>query len=202
VNDESSSTIAEDGMVIRADSDIRRDGADVSRAVRTDDQGKIWNVPGGMAAVGMAGCVEMRASGFEVGRLAFSELVNVNGMLARRKILDVQTDLNTCGRRRERSGADGVAPSVDEIDCEGLAGAAMRMVILSKSAPGRATGAGQQKPRPSLRSPFEQGDCKHSDDFAGTGASAMSQICNRTQRIKVACGLSIQCGHFREFRRV
>jgi hypothetical protein len=66
VNDESSCTVAEDGMVIGAERDIRRDDAD-------------------------------------------DELVNVNGMLAGRKILDVQSDLDAGGGRRERGGTDVVA---------------------------------------------------------------------------------------------
>jgi hypothetical protein len=42
--------------------------------------------------------IEVRASGFEVGRIAFGDLMNVNGVFARRQILDVQRDFDAFWR--------------------------------------------------------------------------------------------------------
>jgi len=49
-------------------------------------------------AVFRAAGMEVRASGFEVGKFAFCDLMNVDGVLAWRQILDVQCDFDAFRR--------------------------------------------------------------------------------------------------------
>src|SRR5580700_5497324 len=90
-----------------------------------------------MATMGMVSRIEMRTGGLEVGWVAFRELVNVNGMLAWRKVLDIQGDLDAGGGGREERGSDTLPLGVDEIDGDRLFG---RMSDLGESG-----GSGQQK---------------------------------------------------------
>jgi hypothetical protein len=94
------STIAENGVVIVAESYVWRDYGNVGCAIGTDDERKIRNVACGSAIVAMLSAtgIEVRASGFEVGRVAFSDLMNVNGVFARRQILDVERDFDAFWR--------------------------------------------------------------------------------------------------------
>jgi len=94
------STIAENGVVIVAESYVWRDYGNVGCAIGADDERKIRDVTGRGAIVAMlsAAGIEVRASGFEVGRIAFSDLMNVNGVFARRQILDVQRDFDALWR--------------------------------------------------------------------------------------------------------
>ena len=64
------------------------------RPVRADDQHKIRNVSGRCPAMVMAsrGAGKMRSRGLEIRPFALGCLMNVNGMLSRRQILDIQFD--------------------------------------------------------------------------------------------------------------
>src|SRR5579885_429561 len=78
-----------------------------------------------------AGGIEMRAGGFEVGRLAFRELVNVNRMIAGRQVLDIEFDADALGRGRENGGADILALSILEVDGHGFYGVGMGLLCSS-----------------------------------------------------------------------
>jgi len=93
-------TVTEDGVVIVAESYVGGDYGDVGGTVGAYDQGKIGDVAGGcgvMVVFGTAG-VEVRTGGFEVGRIALRDLMNVEGVFARREIFDVQRDFNALRR--------------------------------------------------------------------------------------------------------
>jgi len=64
--------------------------------------------------------IEVGTGGFKVGTFALGELVDVKGVLARRKILDVELDANTVRSLRESGGADDLILSVLDIDGEGF----------------------------------------------------------------------------------
>src|SRR5450432_2406800 len=63
---------------------------------------------------------KMRAGGFEVGRIALGELMDVNGMLAGGQVLYVQLDFYAFGRGGESGGADVVAVGVSDLDGRGF----------------------------------------------------------------------------------
>jgi len=70
----------------------------VSGAVGADDQREVRNVSRGETAgviVARAIRIEVWARRFEVGPIALCELVDVQGVFAGRKILDVELDANT-----------------------------------------------------------------------------------------------------------
>ncbi len=77
----------------------------------------------------------MRASGLEIGGLAFGELMNVNGMVAGREVLEVEFDADALGGGRESSGADILTLNVLEFDGDGLYG--VRMGLLCRGNEGR-----------------------------------------------------------------
>ena len=100
VNHNRSSSIAKDGVVIVAEGYVGRDDRNVGGAVGANDERKIRDVASRccvMAVLSAAG-IEMRASGFEVGRFAFCDLMNVDGVFAWRQILDVQCDFDAFRR--------------------------------------------------------------------------------------------------------
>src|SRR5450432_1224987 len=63
---------------------------------------------------------KMRAGGFEVGRIALGELMDVNGMLAGGQVFYVQLDFYALGRGGESGGADVVAVGVSDLDGRGF----------------------------------------------------------------------------------
>ena len=89
VDDDGGAAVAEDGMLIGAEGDIRRDRADVSGSVGPNNQREIRDIAGGMTAMGVLSTLEMGARRFEVGRLTNAMLVDMNGMLAWGKVFDV-----------------------------------------------------------------------------------------------------------------
>src|SRR5580700_8439154 len=96
VNHDRSSSIAKDGGVIVAEGYVGRDDRNVGGAVGANDERKIRDVASRccvMAVLSAAG-IEMRAGGLEVGRFAFCDLMNVDGVFAWRQILDVQCDFD------------------------------------------------------------------------------------------------------------
>jgi len=74
-----------------------------------DYQRKIRDVAGRCGAVlVIGGCTaEMWTRGFKIGSVTFAYLMDMNGMLARGQILDVQFDFYTlrCGRKRRDADA-------------------------------------------------------------------------------------------------
>ena len=69
-------------------------------AVGGDDERKIRDVAdgGGVMVMFNATGIEVRSSGLEVRRIAFGDLMDVDGMFAWRKILDVQRDFDAFWR--------------------------------------------------------------------------------------------------------
>src|SRR5260370_29505650 len=88
VNDNRGPSIAEDRVFVRAERDIRRDGADVGGAVCADNQCQVRDIPGRHTFLGVSP-TQVRTGGLEVRRLAFRNLVNVEGVLTRGTILDI-----------------------------------------------------------------------------------------------------------------
>ena len=64
--------------------------------------------------------IEVRAGGFEVGRFALGELVDVEGMLAGRESLDVELDAHAVRSFGERGGADDLIFRVLDVNDERL----------------------------------------------------------------------------------
>jgi hypothetical protein len=63
---------------------------------------------------------KVRTSGLKIGRLAFRELMNVNGVFAGRKVLNVESDLNAFGSGAKNSGADALALDVFDVNSDRL----------------------------------------------------------------------------------
>lgn len=91
--------VAENGVIVIAESDIWRDQGNLGRAVGGHDERKIRDIPGGGCAVlvfSTAG-IEVRAGGLKVRRIALGGLMDVDRMFAGRKVLDVQRDFDAFG---------------------------------------------------------------------------------------------------------
>jgi hypothetical protein len=58
----------------------------------------------------------MRTGGFEVGRIALRDLMNVEGVFAGRKIFDVQRDFDALRRARKYARTHTLAVGVFELD--------------------------------------------------------------------------------------
>jgi hypothetical protein len=63
---------------------------------------------------------EVRTGGLEVGAFALGELVDVERVLARREIFDVELDADAVRSLRKRCGADHLILSVFDFNGEGL----------------------------------------------------------------------------------
>lgn len=132
MDDDGGAAVTEDGVIIGAQRDVWRDRSDVGGAVCGNNQGKIGNVSGRMAAVCVVFGIEVRARGFKIGRIAFRILMDVNGVFAGRKIFDVQNDFHAGGSGSQKAGAHALPLSIDQIHVYGFAGG-MGMGILRKS---------------------------------------------------------------------
>jgi len=79
VNDDGGPAVAENGMLVRAESDIGSNYRRVARSVGGHNQRKVRDISGGHTrVVGVAGsAIEMRTSGFEVRGLALGVLMDV-----------------------------------------------------------------------------------------------------------------------------
>src|SRR6266436_2364101 len=84
VNDDGGAPVAEYGVIIAAERDIRRDDGGVRGSIRTYDQREIGDVAGWRPAVAHVHA-EMRPSRFEVRRLTLGHLVDVQRMVTRWK---------------------------------------------------------------------------------------------------------------------
>src|SRR5260370_6152406 len=121
VNDNRGPAIAEDGVSIRAESYIGSDGARVGCAVRSNDQSKVRDIASGHSLVGVS-AAKMRSGGLEVGRLTLGHLMNVEGVLTRREILDIEGYFDALGRGRESRSADALALCILDVNSDGLCG--------------------------------------------------------------------------------
>src|ERR1700730_10281713 len=105
------SPVAEHGIVTAPQSDVGSHDANMRCVIRGDYQSKIRNVSGrcGAVFVTRAGRTKVRTRGFEIGCVTFAYLMDMNGMLARRQILDVEFDFYALRCGRKRRGADALA---------------------------------------------------------------------------------------------
>jgi hypothetical protein len=106
-------------------------------AVGGDDKRKIWDVAGGgrTVVVFSATGIEVRARGGEVGGITLCHLMDVDGMLARRKILDVESDFDAFGSARKQSCSHILAVGILEFNSNWLgAGVAMSLLGLGRGS--------------------------------------------------------------------
>src|ERR1700730_12445801 len=105
------SPVAEHGIVTAPQSDVGSHDANMRCVIRGDYQSKIRNVSGrcGAVFVTRAGRTKVRTRGFEIGRVTFAYLMDMNGVLARRQILDVEFDFYTLRCGCKRRGTDALA---------------------------------------------------------------------------------------------
>ena len=91
-------------MIVCAERNVRRDYRSMGCSVGANDQRKIRDVTcrqSGVVRVIAFRCaawVEVGSGRFEIRRLAFRELMDMQGMLARRQVLDVELDSYAMGR--------------------------------------------------------------------------------------------------------
>src|SRR4029077_6822759 len=114
VNEDGVPAVAENRMLVSAESDIGSDYRRMASSVGRHDQGKVRNVSGGHThVIGVAGgAVEVRDRRLEVRCLALGVLMNVERMLARRQAFDVQLDFHAMRRFAEHGSADVLTLSV------------------------------------------------------------------------------------------
>jgi len=104
MNDDGSSSVAKNGVWLRAHGDIRSDDRGMAGSVRRDNERKIRYVSGGhtgviVTGVGLVCRIKVSACGFEIGRIAFRELVNVQGVLTRGQLFHVYFNSDAVGSR-------------------------------------------------------------------------------------------------------
>ena len=101
---------------------MRSDDGGMSGAVGADDQREVGNVTGRKAASSVIVVatvrIEMWAGGFEVGAVALGELMDVERMLAWRKIFNIELDANAVRSLGKRCGADDLIFSVSDVNGE------------------------------------------------------------------------------------
>ncbi len=112
------SAVAKDGVVIVAESYVWCNDGNMGGAVGGDDERKIRDVAdgGGVMVMFNATGIEVRASGLEVRRIAFGDLMDVDGMFAWRKILDVQRDFDAFWRAGKLGRPNIVTIGIPEFD--------------------------------------------------------------------------------------
>ena len=136
MNHDSGSSVAEHGMVIAGQSDAGGGHGCVRGTIFTDDEGEVRNVSCRQAVVAVAPVsgavwVEMRSRGGKIRRFALCCLMNMDGVLARWKILDVDLDLNAVWRFREYRRSDVLALRILDFNGDRL-GAGMGWTILGE----------------------------------------------------------------------
>jgi hypothetical protein len=124
VNDHGGAAVAEYGVAVGTERHVGSDDRGVGGAVSADDQRKVGDITGGEAAAGVivigAIRIEMRAGRLEVGSFALGELMDMQRVLARRKIFDVELDANAVGSFGKRRGADDFVLAVLDFNGERL----------------------------------------------------------------------------------
>ncbi len=128
VDDDGGAAVAEEGVGAVAEGYVVILESGVGFAFHVDDE--VLHVAGVVAfgiveAMLFAVGIEMGAGGFEIGRIAFGVLVEVDGVLAGRKIVQVKLEADAWSLLRHGDGADGLALSVLEFDL-GFGGAGER----------------------------------------------------------------------------
>jgi hypothetical protein len=119
VNHDGSAAIAEDGVFIGAKAYVWRHGGYVRGAISPDNQRKIRNISSRCHSghgVIMTASFEVRTGGFEIRRIAFANLVDVDGMLAGGEALDIEHDFNALWRCAQSGRADRLPLGVLEDD--------------------------------------------------------------------------------------
>jgi hypothetical protein len=120
-------------VVIVAKRNIWRDHGDMGSAVGGDDEREIRYVACGGCTVIMRGAtgIEVGASGRKVGRIALCNLVDVNRVLARRKVFHIQRDLDPFLRAGKQRFSHALAINVFELNSDWLGrGVAMSLLGL------------------------------------------------------------------------
>src|SRR5882762_105071 len=87
VNNNRGSAITENGVFVGAESYIRRNGGCMGGSIRRNDQRKVRYIARRHSFMAVAPAAKMRTRGFEVGRLALRDLMNVNGVLDRKSVV-------------------------------------------------------------------------------------------------------------------
>lgn len=131
MDDDRGAAIAKDGMIVVAECYVRSDYRNVGGAVGGDNEREIRDVSRGRTVMMMLGAagVEMGASRLEVWRIAQSDLVNVDGMLAGRKIFDVKSDLDAVRRAGKKRRSNTLAFGILEFYSDRFGrGAAVRIL--------------------------------------------------------------------------
>jgi hypothetical protein len=116
VNNDGRAAVGKYGMLIAAHGDAGGNDGDVRGAIVGDDQEEIRNVAGHGAAAGVARGIKVWTGGLEIGRIAFGVLMNVHGVLAGRKILDIEFEADAIGSAGEGRGAHRFALGILNID--------------------------------------------------------------------------------------
>jgi hypothetical protein len=145
VNYDRGSSIAENGVIVGAESHVWRDYGNVRRTVSADDKRKIRDVARGGAFVTVlsAAWIEMGTCGLKIRRVTRGNLMNVDGVLSRWQIFDVERDFDTFRRAGKLRCPHALALGVLEFDDYWLgSGAAMRLLGLG----GRSEGEKQTHP--------------------------------------------------------
>jgi len=146
VDDNGGSAVAEDGVVVRAQSHIRRDSACVCRSIGADDEGKIRYVAGRKTGVRMfRAAVKVRSCRLEIGRLALGEFMNVDGMFSRREIFDVEGNFNALWRRGQGGCANALALRILDVHNNGFGSGVTRIRLSEGSSVHSQKQRGTQK---------------------------------------------------------
>jgi hypothetical protein len=135
MNNDGSAAVGKYRMLIAAHGDAGGNDGDVRGAIVGDDQEEIRNVAGHGASAGVARGIKVWTGGLEIGRFALGVLMNVHGVLARRKILDIELEADTIGSAGEGRSAHGFALGILNIDDHRFA---VRGIILRESWRGDA----------------------------------------------------------------
>lgn len=121
VNDDGRAAVAEDGMVVAAQSHVRSNHGGMSCAIRCHDQRKIRNVSQRKrGAVLWVRTAKVRPRRLEVRCFALPDLVDVQRMLAGWQVLDVQFDLDAMLRCSQDGGSHALPLGVLDIHGDGL----------------------------------------------------------------------------------
>ena len=121
VDDDGGAAVAEKRVGAVAEGNVVVFESGVGFAFHVDDE--VLHVAGVVAfgiveAVPFIVGIEMRAGGFEIGRIALGVLVEVDGVLAGRKIVQVKLEADAWSLLRDGDGADGLALGVLEFDLD------------------------------------------------------------------------------------
>jgi hypothetical protein len=116
MNDDDGAAVTEDGKVVAAQSHVGSDDTDTGSSIGSHDQGKVRNVSRQQpAAVFCVRAAEVGSRGLEIGRFALCDLVDMEGMLAWRKTVDVEFDPYAMRRLGKDSRSNAVSFGVLDV---------------------------------------------------------------------------------------